>query len=39
MHLTYDIDEKDLHKGTRQKTISNALSMFQIEDREGRAGT
>ena len=35
MHLTYDIDEKDLHKGTRQKTISNALSMFQIEDREG----
>ena len=35
MHLTYDIDEKDLHKGTRQKIISNALSMFRIEDREG----
>ena len=35
MHLTYDIDEKDLHKGTRQKVVSNALSMFQIEDREG----
>ena len=35
MHLTYDIDEKDLHSGTRQKIISNALSMFQIEDRDG----
>ena len=35
MHLTYDIDEKDLHKGTRQKIISNALSVFGIEDREG----
>lgn len=35
MHLTYDLDEKDLHKGTRQKIISNALSMFQVDDREG----
>lgn len=35
MHLTYDIDEKDLHRGTRQKVISNALSTFQIEDRDG----
>ncbi len=35
MHLTYDIDERDLHGGTRQKIISNALSMFRIEDREG----
>ena len=35
MHLTYDIDEKDLHGGTRQKIISNTLSMFQIEDRDG----
>ena len=35
MHLTYDIDEKDLHKGTRQKIIWNALSVFGIEDREG----
>lgn len=35
MHLTYDIDERDLHSGTRQKIISNALSMFQIEDRDG----
>ena len=35
MHLSYDIDEKDLHSGTRQKIISNALSTFQIEDRDG----
>ena len=35
MHLTYDIDEKDLHRGTRQKVISNALSTFGIEDHEG----
>jgi len=35
MHLTYDIDEKDLQKGTRQKVITNALSLFQVEDREG----
>ena len=35
MHLTYDIDEKDLHTGTRQKIISNALSSFRIEDRDG----
>ncbi len=35
MHLTYDIDEKDLLEGNRQKIISNALSMFQVEDREG----
>ena len=35
MHLTYDIDEKDLQRGTRQKIITNTLSMFRIEDREG----
>ena len=35
MHLTYDINEKDLHKGTRQKIISNALSSFEVEDRDG----
>ena len=35
MHLTYDIDEKDLHRGNRQKIISNALSTFRIEDRDG----
>lgn len=35
MHLTYDIDEKDLLKGTRQKIINNALSVFKVEDRDG----
>jgi len=35
MHLTYDIEERDLHQGTRQKIISNALSTFGIEDRGG----
>lgn len=35
MHLTYDIDEKDLQKGTRQKIITNSLSLFKVEDREG----
>ena len=35
MHLTYDLDEKDLQRGTRQKIIANALSTFQVEDKEG----
>ena len=35
MHLTYDIDERSLHSGTRQKIILNALSMFEVEDRDG----
>ena len=35
MHLTYDLEEKDLQKGTRQKIITNALSMFSVEDQEG----
>lgn len=35
MHLTYSLDKKDLRRGTRQKIISNALSMFTVSDREG----
>jgi len=35
MHLTYDLDEKDLQRGTRAKIITNALSAFFVEDREG----
>ena len=35
MHLTYDLDEKDLQRGSRQKIITNALSAFSVEDREG----
>jgi Domain of unknown function DUF1828. len=35
MHLTYDLDEKDLQRGTRQKIITNALSVFSVHDSEG----
>ena len=35
MRLTYDIDEKDLLSGTRHKIITNALSRFGVEDRNG----
>ena len=35
MHLSYDIDEESLHSGTRQKIISNTLSTFEVEDRNG----
>ena len=35
MHLTYRLDEKDLRRGTRQKIITNALSMFSVSDRGG----
>lgn len=35
MHLTYDIDEQDLRRGTRQKVITNALTAFTVEDRDG----
>lgn len=35
MHLTYDIDERDLQKGNRQKIIGNTLSVFQVHDRDG----
>ncbi len=33
MRLTYDIDETDLQKSVCRKLISDALSEFQIEDR------
>ena len=35
MHLTYDVDERDLQKGTRAQIISAALSSFLVEDRDG----
>lgn len=35
MHLTYDLDEKDLQRGTRQKIITTALSAFSVDDRHG----
>jgi len=35
MHLSYDIDEESLHSGTRQKIISNTISAFEVDDRDG----
>ena len=35
MHLTYEIDEKQLQQGTRQKVITNALSTYSVSDRDG----
>ena len=35
MHLTYDIDERDLLRGTRQRIITNTLSAFGIQDIDG----
>ena len=35
MHLTYDIDEKELQRGSRQKIIADALSTFSVEERGG----
>ena len=36
MHLTYKMDERTLQQGTRQKIISNALSVFGVEDHDGQ---
>jgi len=35
MHLTYELDEKSLHQGTRQQIIANVLSAFSVDDVEG----
>jgi hypothetical protein len=35
MHLTYELDEKQLQTGTRQKVVTNALSTFAVSDRDG----
>lgn len=35
MHLTYDLADKDLQKGTRAKIIGNALSEFHVRDDDG----
>ena len=35
MHLSYDLDIKDLERGTRQKIIESAVSMLNIEDEDG----
>ena len=35
MRLTFDIDEQDLREGKPRTIISNALSLFDVEDRDG----
>ena len=35
MHVTYEMDEKSLYSGTRREIILKALSMFEVEDRNG----
>lgn len=35
MQLTYDIEERDLQRGARQKIITNALAAFSVDDRNG----
>lgn len=35
MHLTYDLEESQIQKGTRAKIITSALSAFSVEDRRG----
>ena len=35
MRLTCDIDEQSLREGKRHAIISNALSLFDVEDRDG----
>jgi hypothetical protein len=35
MRLTYRLEEKSLGSGTRQRVISDALSLFGLDDRDG----
>ena len=35
MQLTYDIEPKDIRRGTREKIIGRALATFGFEDRDG----
>jgi hypothetical protein len=35
MHLTYDIAEQDLNRGSRQGLIAGALEAFRVQDRNG----
>ena len=35
MRLTFDIDEQSLREGQRHAIIANALSLFNVEDRDG----
>ena len=35
MHLTYELDEKSLQQGTRNKIITSALAGFGVDDADG----
>ena len=35
MHLTYSMDQRDLERGTREKIISNTLSVFGVDEKDG----
>lgn len=35
MHLSYEVDVKELDRGTRQKIVNSALSMFGMIDKDG----
>ncbi len=35
MHLSYDIDQATMFKGTRGEIIANTLKMFHVNDRDG----
>lgn len=35
MHLTYELDDKDMRGGGRQKIISNTLSAYAVDERDG----
>lgn len=35
MHLSYELDEKELQKGNRQKIVDNALHQFSVENQDG----
>jgi hypothetical protein len=35
MHLSYELEDKSLREGTRQKIISNALSLFGVTEDAG----
>jgi hypothetical protein len=36
MHLTYDIDSRDLMRGNRQKLIDGALTAFEVANEDGQ---
>ena len=35
MRMAYDVEEGEHRSGTRQEIVSNALSVFQVEERDG----